>query len=75
MVLMGIFAIKYNFVVASQIFPVLKDGLPSYTPTLMEFMLIAGIFSGCFLVHTIGERFLPLDENMKIYSKGGSTPD
>jgi Ni/Fe-hydrogenase subunit HybB-like protein len=62
MVLIGYFVKRYDFVTAAQVYPAIKHGLPSYLPTLMETLLIAGIIAGVFLVYTLGELFLPLNE-------------
>ena len=58
MVLIGYFVKRYDFVTAAQVYPAIKHGLPSYLPTLMETLLIAGVF----LAYTLGETFLPLNE-------------
>ncbi len=62
MVLVGAFVMRYDFIVAGQVYPNIKEGLPSYMPTLMESFLILGIFAGFLLVYTIGEKILPLKE-------------
>jgi molybdopterin-containing oxidoreductase family membrane subunit len=63
MVLAGYFVKKYDFVVASQVYPVIKEGLPSYFPAIMEIILIGGIIAAFLLVYTLGARFLPLKED------------
>jgi Ni/Fe-hydrogenase subunit HybB-like protein len=62
LVLIGYFVKRYDFVTAAQIYPAIKNGLPSYLPTLMETLLIAGIIASVFLAYTLGETFLPLNE-------------
>jgi molybdopterin-containing oxidoreductase family membrane subunit len=62
MVLVGAFVMRYDFVVAGQVFPNIVEGLPSYLPTLMECFLILGIFAAFLLVYSLGDRFLPLKE-------------
>jgi len=62
MVLVGYFVKRYDFVVAAQVYPVNKDGLPTYLPTMMETLVIAGILAGSLLAYTLGEKFLPLKE-------------
>jgi len=62
MVLVGVYVMRYDFVVAAQIYPVVKAGLPSYFPTLMEVIFISGILGALFLTYTLGEKFLPLKE-------------
>ncbi len=64
MVLIGLFFMRYDFVVAGQIYPVFNDRtLPSVFPELIEIFLIAGIFGGFLLAYTFAVKFLPLDEN------------
>ena len=65
MVLIGYFVKRYDFVVASQVFPVIKRNLPSYLPAFMEVLLIIGIFGGLLLAFTLGEEFLPLKDEDK----------
>jgi molybdopterin-containing oxidoreductase family membrane subunit len=60
MVLIGYFVKRYDFVVATQVYPAIKSGLPSYLPAIMEVHLIAGIFGALLLAYTLGEKFLPL---------------
>jgi molybdopterin-containing oxidoreductase family membrane subunit len=62
MVLAGYFVKRYDFVVASQVYPVIKEGLPSYFPAIMEVILIGGIIAAFLLIYTLGARFLPLKE-------------
>jgi len=64
MVLIGYFVKRYDFVVASQVYPVIKNGLPSYFPAFMEVLLIGGIVGAFLLTYTLGERFLPLKEKV-----------
>ncbi len=68
MVLIGAFVMRYNFIVAGQIYPNVKGGLPSYLPTFMEVLLIAGIFSAFLMAYTLGEKFLPLKEKWPHHS-------
>jgi Ni/Fe-hydrogenase subunit HybB-like protein len=62
MVLIGTFVMRYEFVVAAQIYPNIPQGLPSYWPTIMEVFLIIGIFGAFLLTYTLGEKFLALKE-------------
>jgi Ni/Fe-hydrogenase subunit HybB-like protein len=62
MVLIGAFVMRYQFVVAAQVFPNITQGLPSYLPTLMEIFVLSGVFSTFLLVYTLGERYLSLKE-------------
>ncbi|MBI4654651.1 MAG: polysulfide reductase NrfD [Nitrospirae bacterium] len=69
MVLVGVFVMRYDFVVVAQVYPLFnpmgKDALeiiPSFFPTLMEIFVIAGIIAGCLLVYTLGVKYLPLKE-------------
>jgi Ni/Fe-hydrogenase subunit HybB-like protein len=62
MVLVGYFVKRYDFVVASQVYPLIKRQYPlsSHTPTIMEVFLISGIIGALLLAYTLGVRFLPL---------------
>lgn len=64
MVLVGYFVKRYDFVVASQAYPLIKKQQPllSYRPTIMEILLISGIIAGVLLMYTLSEKFLPLQE-------------
>ncbi|NQT68311.1 MAG: polysulfide reductase NrfD [Desulfobacteraceae bacterium] len=62
MVLVGVYVMRYDFVVAAQIYPVIKNGLPSYLPTFMEVLFIGGVLGALFLTYTLGAIFLPLKE-------------
>ena len=62
MVLIGAFVMRYDFVVGGQVFPNVRERLPSYLPTLMECFIIFGIISAFLLVYSLGEKFLPLKE-------------
>ncbi len=62
MVLVGTFVVRYEFVVAGQVFPNIKEGLPSYLPAAMELFVIAGVLAVFLLVYTLGEVFLPIGE-------------
>ena len=64
MVLAGYFVKRYDFVVASQAYPLIKKQQPllSYRPTAMEMLLIGGILGALFLIYTLGIKFLPLKE-------------
>ncbi|MBU0464468.1 MAG: polysulfide reductase NrfD [Proteobacteria bacterium] len=64
MVLAGAFVMRYQFVVAGQIFPNIREGLPSYLPTLMEIFVLIGVFATFFLVYTLGEKYLSLKETI-----------
>jgi len=62
MVLAGAFVMRYDFVVGGQVFPNVREGLPSYLPTMMECFIIWGVFSAFLMVCSIGEKVLPLKE-------------
>ena len=62
MVLVGYFVKRYDFIVASQVYPVIKIDLTSFTPVFMEVLLVAGIIGGFLLSYTLGDKFLPLKE-------------
>ena len=62
MVLVGVYVMRYDFVVAAQVYPVIKNGLSSYLPTFMEVLFIGGVLGALFLTYVVGEKFLPLKE-------------
>lgn len=69
MVLVGVFFMRYDFVIAGQVYPIFspmgKDALvliPSFFPTLMEIFVIAGIIAACLFAYTMGVKYLPLEE-------------
>jgi molybdopterin-containing oxidoreductase family membrane subunit len=62
MVLIGVYVMRYDFVVAAQVYPVIKEGLSSYLPSFMEVLFIGGVMGALFLTYTLGEIFLPLKE-------------
>ena len=61
-VLVGTYVMRYEFVVAGQVYPNIKQGLPSYWPTIMEVYIVCGIIAAFLLSYTLGERFLSLTE-------------
>lgn len=64
MVLVGYFVKRYDFVVGSQVYPLIKQPYPqfSYLPATMEVFLIGGIVGALLLAYTLGVKFLPLEE-------------
>ena len=62
MVLVGTFVMRYEFIVAGQVYPNIKQGLPSYWPTVMEVFIVCGIVAAFLFSYTLGERFLSLKE-------------
>ena len=62
MVLIGTFIMRYEFVVAGQVYPNIPQGLPSYWPTLMEVFVIGGVIAAFLLVYTLGDLFLSMKE-------------
>jgi molybdopterin-containing oxidoreductase family membrane subunit len=71
MVLMGYFVKRYDFIVAAQVYPLIRrqNPLSSYLPTFMEVLLIGGILGTLFLTYTLGAKFLPLKEDGKYPSQ------
>ena len=62
MVLIGTFIMRYDFVVAGQVYPNIPHGLPSYWPTLLEVFVISGVIAAFLLVYILGDMFLSLKE-------------
>jgi molybdopterin-containing oxidoreductase family membrane subunit len=64
MVIIGLFMMRYDFVIAGQIYPTFRVALPqTFVPTLMEIFVIAGVFGGFFLSYMLALKLLPLKEN------------
>ena len=63
MVLIGAWVMRYQFVVAGQVFPNIPEGLPSYWPTLMEFFVLGGAMAAFLMTYTIGDWLLSFKEN------------
>jgi molybdopterin-containing oxidoreductase family membrane subunit len=63
----GIFFMRYDLVIVGQLVSMrrgtadLVDGLLQYSPSITELAIVAGAISGCLLVYTLAERYLPLD--------------
>jgi len=71
MVLVGVFVMRFDFLVVGEIYPMFspmgKDALvlvPSFFPVLMEIFVIAGIFGLLFFIYTLGVQFLPIEEEL-----------
>ena len=71
MVLVGVFVMRFDFLVVGEIYPMFspmgKDALvlvPSFFPVLMEIFVIAGIFGLLFFTYTLGVQFLPIEEEL-----------
>jgi len=62
--LAGAFVMRYQFVVAGQVFPNITEGLPSYLPTIMEVFVILGVLACFCLTYTLGEKLLSLKEKI-----------
>lgn len=69
MVLVGVFIMRYDFLIVAQVYPMFSpmgtDALvlvPSFFPTLMEIFVIAAIIAAFFLSYTLGVKYLPLEE-------------
>lgn len=63
LVLVGMFAARYDLVIAGQLIPVTGGTqLPSYIPSYTEWLIVAGVFAFCAFLYTLGERVLPLGE-------------
>lgn len=62
--LIGTFVMRYEFVVAGQVYPNIPQGLSSYWPRIMEVFIITGVFGAFLLIYTLGEKFLSLKEKI-----------
>lgn len=63
----GIFFMRYDLVVAGQLFSMregaadLTNGLLSYVPSITELAIVIGAISLCLFLYTLAEHLLPLD--------------
>jgi molybdopterin-containing oxidoreductase family membrane subunit len=64
LVFSGLFVSRYDLVIAGQISPVWGGPYASYCPTLMEWIGVLASMAICLLIYSIGERLLPLDEEV-----------
>lgn len=69
-VLIGVFVMRYDFVVVAQVYPLFNPlGKPpleiitTFFPTFFEILLIAGLISAFLLSYTLGIRYLPIFED------------
>lgn len=63
MTLIGLFFMRYDFVVAGQIYPIFNNKpLPTVLPSSIEIFIVSGILGGLFFVYTLAVKFLPLSE-------------
>lgn len=63
MVIVGMFAARYDFVVAGQLVPVIgKAGLWNYVPSPTEIMTVVAAFAMMMFLYSLGDRVLPLVE-------------
>ncbi|MDO8691863.1 MAG: NrfD/PsrC family molybdoenzyme membrane anchor subunit [Dehalococcoidia bacterium] len=63
MVILGIFAARYDFILVGQIIPLAGATDPlAYSPSIAEMLITAGAFGFCMLLYSVGRKFLPLGE-------------
>ncbi|MBI4336309.1 MAG: polysulfide reductase NrfD [Chloroflexi bacterium] len=61
LVMVGMFAARYDLVVAGQLIPVTGQLTPlHYTPSYTEWLIVSGVFATCGFLYTLGHRVLPL---------------
>ncbi|MBF8267756.1 MAG: Ni/Fe-hydrogenase 2 integral rane subunit HybB [Dehalococcoidia bacterium] len=64
LVVIGLFAARYDLVIAGQLVPVVGGAETlSYIPSYTEALIVAGVFAFCAFLYTLGERVLPLGES------------
>ncbi len=68
LVIVGMFAARYDFVVAGQLVPIIgRDGLWQYTPSVIETLSTLGALSLCLLLYSLGNRLFPLEDSTVTY--------
>lgn len=62
-VIIGVVGVRFNMVMPMQMIPVMP-GLPAgaYYPTLSEWLTSFGLIAMFFILYTLGEKFLPVDQ-------------
>jgi molybdopterin-containing oxidoreductase family membrane subunit len=68
LVLIGLFVSRFDLVITGQITPVWGGPYASYSPTLIEWIMVASAIALCLLLYSIGVKLLPLEE--KIQTEG-----
>ncbi len=64
LVLIGLFVSRFDLVITGQIAPVWGGPYASYSPTLIEWTMVASAIALCLLIYSIGEKLLPLEEKI-----------
>ncbi len=68
LVILGMFAARYNFIVSGQLVPVIgRETLWQYTPSVFEILTVLGAFSLCLLLYSLGNRLFPLKESPMVF--------
>jgi molybdopterin-containing oxidoreductase family membrane subunit len=60
LVILSMFVVRYDWVLAGQLVPVLGGAYAAYAPTAIEKMIVAGALAAAALFYTLGERYLYL---------------
>jgi molybdopterin-containing oxidoreductase family membrane subunit len=62
LIVSGIFALRFDFVSAGQLYPVLGGShYAVYFPSQVEILIVLGGIALCALMYTLGDKFLPLN--------------
>ena len=65
LIIVGMFASRFDFVVAGQLVPVVgREALWQYSPSVVEWMTVLAAFSLCLLLYSLGNRFFPLEDSL-----------
>jgi len=68
LVIVGMFAARYDFVVAGQLVPIVgREGLWQYIPNVIEMLSALGALSLCLLLYSLGNRLFPLEDSTVTY--------
>lgn len=68
LVMVGMFATRYDFIVAGQLVPLVgRETLWQYAPSLIEILIVLGAFSLCLFLYSLGNRLFPLEDVVTVF--------
>jgi molybdopterin-containing oxidoreductase family membrane subunit len=74
LVVIGMFAARYDFIVAGQLVPVIgRETLWQYAPSMIEILTVLGAFSLCLFLYSLGNRLFPLEDVLMVFKPAEET--